>query len=193
MTTEEKLKHFQDICTGDAKARSDKLAEDHKKALEASYEEHVNQAKRQAEMQISAETEKLEKEQNRKLSVGELDMKRELGRKQEELKEKLFSELRDRLAEFRKTDEYLNMLDSQVESAVQYAGDEKLTVYLDPDDADKAEQIGEKYKIELKTSETSFGGGTQAELPERHILIDNSFESKIAEARQDFNFDLGGN
>ncbi len=193
MTTEEKLKHFQDICTGDARARSDKMVNDHQKALEASYEEHVKQAKRQAQMQITAEKEKLEKEQNKKLAVGELDMKYEYGRKQQEYKQKLFAELREKIAEYRKTEDYLQLLEDQTARAVQFAGGEKLTVYLDPDDADQASRIGEKYKVEVQTAAASFGGGTQAVLPGRHVLIDNSFASKIEEAQQDFNFDLGGN
>ena len=50
-----------------------------------------------ADMQVEAETEKLEREINKRLSIGQLDLKREASHKQEELKDKLFVELRDKL------------------------------------------------------------------------------------------------
>ncbi len=192
MTTEEKLEHFQDICTQDAKARSDKLVDDHKKALEAAYEQHVAHAKNQARMQITAETEKLEKELNKKRSAEELNRKREFSRCQEEYKEKLFAELKDRIAGFMKTEEYVQLLESQIEAAVNYAGKDELIVYLDPADEGLAAQITEKYSVNLKMSDASFGGGTRAILPQRHVLIDNSFDAKMDEARHEFTFDLGG-
>ena len=44
MTTEEKLKHFQDICMEDARERSARMLDDYMKALEGAYEEHTADA-----------------------------------------------------------------------------------------------------------------------------------------------------
>ena len=41
MTTEEKLKHFQDICMTDARERSARMLDDYMNALEAAFEEHA--------------------------------------------------------------------------------------------------------------------------------------------------------
>ena len=49
MTTEEKLKHFQDICMEDARDRSAKMLDDYMAALEKSFEEHTADAKRRAD------------------------------------------------------------------------------------------------------------------------------------------------
>lgn len=192
MTTEEKLKHFQDICITDARERSGKMLDDYMNALEASYEEHVADARRRARMQVEAETEKLEREINKRLSIAQLDLKREVSRKQEGLKEKLFVELRDRLANFMETQEYQQLLEQQVKAAKDFAGDEELIIYMDPSDADKARRIAMHHNAVIKISEYSFNGGTRAVVPEKHILIDNSFETKLQEARHDFKFDLGG-
>lgn len=192
MTTEEKLKHFQDICMEDARERSAKMLDDYMNALETAYEEHVADAKRRAEMQVAAQTEKLEREINKRLSIGQLDLKREFSRRQEELKDKLFVELRDRLANFMETQEYQRLLDRQVKDAKEFAGDEELIVYMDPSDADKVQRIAMHHNATIKVSEYSFDGGTRAVIPGKHILIDNSFETKLAEARHEFKFDLGG-
>lgn len=192
MTTEEKLKHFQDICMEDARERSAKMLDDYMNALETAYEEHVADAKRRADMQVAAQTEKLEREINKRLSIGQLDLKREFSRRQEELKDKLFVELRDRLANFMETQDYQRLLDRQVKDAKEFAGDEELIVYMDPSDADKVQRIAMHHNASIKVSEYSFDGGTRAVIPGKHILIDNSFETKLAEARHEFKFDLGG-
>lgn len=192
MTTEEKLKHFQDICMTDARERSGKMLDDYVNALESAYEEHITDAKRRARMQVEAETEKLQREINKRLSIGQLDLKREVSRKQEGLKDKLFVELRDRLANYMETQEYQQLLERQVKAAKQFAGDEELVIYMDPSDEDKAQRIALHYNAVIRISEYSFTGGTRAVVPNKHILIDNSFETRIKEARHEFKFDLGG-
>ena len=192
MTTEEKLKHFQDICMEDARERSAKMLDDYMNALESAYEEHTADARRRADMQVEAETEKLEREINKRLSIGQLDLKREFSRRQEELKDKLFVELRDKLANFMETQEYQRLLDRQVKAVKEFAGNEELIVYMDPSDVDKVQRIALHHNASIKISEYSFDGGTRAVIPGKHILIDNSFETKLNEARHEFKFDLGG-
>ena len=160
MTTEEKLKHFQDICMTDARERSARMLDDYMNALEAAFEEHAADARRRADMQVEAETEKLEREINKRLSIGQLDLKREASHRQEELKE--------------------------------FAGDEELIIYMDPSDVDKLQRIAMHHNATIKVSEYSFNGGTRAVLPGKHILIDNSFQTKLDEARHEFKFDLTG-
>ena len=192
MTTEEKLKHFQDICMEDARERSARMLDDYMNALESAYEEHTADARRRADMQVEAETEKLEREINKRLSIGQLDLKREFSRRQEELKDKLFVELRDKLAKFMETQEYQRLLDRQVKAVKEFAGNEELIVYMDPSDVDKVQRIALHHNASIKISEYSFDGGTRAVIPGKHILIDNSFETKLNEARHEFKFDLGG-
>ena len=184
MTTEEKLKHFQDICMEDARERSARMLDDYMKALEGAYEEHTADARRRADMQVEAETEKLEREINKRLAIGQLDLKREFSRRQEELK--------DKLANFMETQEYQRLLDHQVKAVKEFAGDEELIVYMDPSDVDKVQRIALHHNASIKISEYSFNGGTRAVIPGKHILIDNSFETKLNEARHAFKFDLGG-
>ena len=184
MTTEEKLKHFQDICMEDARDRSAKMLDDYMAALEKSFEEHTADAKRRADMQVAMETEKLEREMNKRLSIAQLDLKREVSHKQEELK--------DLLENFMDTGDYQRLLESQVKAAKEFAGDAELIIYMDPSDQDKLQRIAMHHNATIKVSEYSFMGGTRAVIPAKHILIDNSFETKLKEARHEFKFDLGG-
>ena len=95
MTIEEKLKHFQDICMEDARDRSSRMLDDYMKALEKTFEEHKQAERKNADLQVKLETEKLEREINKKLSIEQLDLRREAGHRQDELKDKLFVELND--------------------------------------------------------------------------------------------------
>lgn len=191
LTTEEKLQHFLDTCMEDARTRSSRMLDEYMTALEQSFEEHKADSRHRAEMQLRQETEKIERDINKQLSIEQIGIKRTLGQKQEELKDKLFVELKDMLANFLETPEYQKLLERQVSEAVEFAGTDPITIYLDPADEDKARRLNLHHgKAEIKVSEYSFNGGCRAVIPTRHILIDNSFQTKLAEARENFHFDL---
>lgn len=191
LTTEEKLQHFLDTCMEDARTRSNRMLDDYMSALEQTFKEHQADATRRAEMQLHQETEKIGREINKKLSIEQIGIKRTLGLKQEELKDKLFVELKDMLANFLETPEYQKLLDRQVAKAVEFAGNDPIIIYLDPVDEDKVRMLALHHgKAQIKISEYSFSGGCRAVIPVRHILIDNSFQTRLEEARENFHFDL---
>lgn len=188
MTIEEKLKHFQDICMEDARDRSARMLDDYMKALEKTFEEHKQEAEKNANLQVKMETEKLKRETNKRLSIEQLDLRREAGRRQDELKDKLFVELRDYLANFMETEDYDKFLERQVKSVKEFAGDEEFVVYMDPSDGERARRISLYLGVAIRISEYSFLGGIRAVIPGRHILIDNSFQTRLEEARHGFKF-----
>ncbi|MDO5416854.1 MAG: V-type ATP synthase subunit E [Lachnospiraceae bacterium] len=192
MTTDEKLQHFLDICMEDARDRSGRLFDEYAKGLEKTLEEHKTDARRRARMQIQGETEKIEREMNKELAVEQINLRRAISQRQNELTDMLFVELKDMLANYMETSRYLHLLDAQIKHAKEFAGQEELIIYMDPSDADKANRLAMQNNARIKISEYSFGGGTRAVIPSRHILIDNSFETKLAEAKQAFRFETGG-
>lgn len=190
MTTEEKLQHFLDFCMEDARARSGKMLDEYTAALEKTFAEHQEDVKRRTSKRLEMESERIEREINKKLSLEQIGIKRELGKKQDELKDKLFVELRDKLAQYMETPEYTALLERQIQEAKKFAGKEFVTIYIDPADESKLSSLSFHNSTEVRVSEYSFAGGTRAVIPSRHILIDNSFETKLNEAKRDFRFDL---
>ncbi|MEG0214916.1 MAG: ATPase [Hungatella sp.] len=197
MTTEEKLEHFQCFCIEDARTRSAKMLDEYSSALEQADTEHQADAHRHADMQLKAETAQIRREINKQLSIEQIGLKRTFGQKQDELKDKLFVELKDKLANFMESIEYQHLLEAQVAAAKTVAGEEPLIVYLDPVDEDKMRRICLHHHVDIRISQYSFSGGTRAVIPSKNILIDNSFQTKVAEAKENFRFDLtaeaGGN
>ena len=192
MTIEEKLEHFESLCYGDATGRSNKMLADYTASLRSILEEHKRDARRQSDMQVDAEVEKIEHEINKQLSIEQINIKREYSQKQEELKTMLISELRNRLALFMDSADYQRFLESEVKKALEFAQDAPMTVYLDPSDEDKLNRIALHTGAEIKLSDTTFLGGIQAVIPSKNILIDNSFKTKLAEISDKFQFRIGG-
>lgn len=196
MTTEEKLEHFQNFCIEDARTRSAKMLDEYINALEETFNEHQHDARRRAKMQFSAEAAHVQREINKQLSIEQIDIKRTLGQKQDELKDKLFVELIDKLENFMETADYQRLLDDQIIQAKEIAGKEPLIIYLDPTDESKARKLALQHHADIHISQYSFFGGIRAVIASKNILIDHSFETKLAEAKEAFRFvlntDTGG-
>lgn len=189
MNTEEKLKHFLDTCMKDARARSSRMLNEYTSSLEKSFEEHKQEARRHSQNQIRQETEQIDRDINRQLSAAQLELKRMLGKRQDELKDQLFAELGDRLLKYRKTPEYEKLLEHQIDSAVRFADGRDILVWLDPDDKDLLPALSGRFpQAELKLSDYSFSGGTRAIISSGKLLIDNSFQVRLTEMRESFYF-----
>ena len=176
LTTEEKLQHFEDICTGDALKKYEQAVSDYTAYEEKILNEHKENARKQAALQIAAEKERIARETNKNLSLGQIEIRRSYSRKDEELRGKVFSELRDRLARFKK------------EKA--FAGSSEIHIYIDPSDREKQNLLSLRTDCDIRVSQYPFLGGTRAVIASKNILIDNSFETKLKEAEQDFQFSL---
>lgn len=191
MTTEEKLKHFEESSLERARAKSLELIAEHQAALEQIEQEHKEIKMRQAKLQIKAETEHLKQQMNMTLSKEQLQIKRRITLQHNELKEKLFTEVRAKLEEFMNTREYERLLISQIHEILSIAGQEQVTIYIDPADSSRHTALQAECRVPITISAYSFLGGTRAVLPDRHILIDNSFATRLEEEKEAFTFDGG--
>ena len=111
--------------------------------------------------------------------------------KETEFKDKLFQEVAALVEAYKKTPEYVQVIKKQIIDAKSFAKNDDIIIYLDPADASKKHDLEEETKCTLTMSEYSFGGGMRAVIPARSILIDNSMDSRIAEVRNEFQFDGG--
>lgn len=188
MTTEEKLEHFQSFCIQDVKNQSAKILEDYMAELERQFNDHKIERKRQADLMLQSETEKISQELNKKLAIEQLNNKRIFSHKQEELKKKLFIEVQDLLETFMMTPEYEKLLQKLIKEAKDFAGENELIIYIDPTDGDKVRRLSLDQNVDLTISEYSFSGGIRAVIPSKNILIDHSFAAKLEETKHNFQF-----
>lgn len=94
--------------------------EEHRRALEKLFQEHTVDKDRQAALEVKTETDRLKRENNITLSKERLEIKRDISRKQEELKETLFVEVQEKLADYMATQEYQQLLISQIREIMKF-------------------------------------------------------------------------
>ncbi|MCI7812984.1 MAG: V-type ATP synthase subunit E [Lachnospiraceae bacterium] len=191
MTTEEKLKHFEESSISKAKSLASDMIRDHQKALDQIFCEHKKEKDRQIALQIQTETESLRRANNMTLSREQLKMKRICTQKNEELKEQIFSEVLEKLKNYRKTEDYTSLLQQQIDKIHEVAGNQEVKIYFDPEDAPLVESLHAEGHSSFLIADDTFLGGTKAMIPSRHILIDHSFQTKLEEAKKDFTFHGG--
>ena len=127
-----------------------------------------------------------------RLAINQIGLKRTYSQKQEELQGRIFSELRDRLARFMETPAYETLLKEQIRKARDFAQGEEIHIYIDPADQEKQNLLSMETGCDIRVSQYPFSGGTRAVIASKNILIDNSFETKLKEAGENFQFILGG-
>ena len=101
MTTEEKLKYFEESSLEEARKQAAAMIEEYKVNLTKVEEEHKATTLRQSDLQLKTESDNLKRSNNMALSKEQLQIKRKITQKQNELKEKLFVEVKQQLEDCR--------------------------------------------------------------------------------------------
>ncbi|MFR6332454.1 MAG: ATPase [Eisenbergiella sp.] len=188
MTTEEKLKHFLDVTTESTNAKNAKVLEDYTTALEKAFEEHKEESTRKAALQLKLSEDSFKKKQNAEIARAQLQIRERVSGLSEELKAKLFTEVRDKLERYMDTREYQDYLVAEI-GRRRYRRDEVL-IYIDPADSGKLNSLAAMTNTTVEVSKYGFGGGIRALIRSRNILIDQSFETKLKEAEEMFVFQI---
>ena len=175
MTIDEKLQHFYEVSLDEAREDAAQAIQEHKEHLARTLEDHKQTSRQNAEAEIKAETGHVRREVNKALSAEQITLRRDLSRKQEELKETLFAEVKTKVQQFITTAEY----------------DEYLCRRISSSDKSKANDLAQKTGTPLQVSKEDFIGGIRAEIPHKNILIDNSFSANLASMCREFKFDGG--
>ena len=166
MTIDERVAHLQEAAMEEARAKANAIVKQHEQTLTNVLNQHKGEANRQSDVRIKAETVSARQQQNMAVSKAQLELKREYGKRQKELKQELFQEVLKELQEFMKTDEYKELLVAYIEKAARFTNGEDLKIYINPSDADKKEWLEERTGMTLTVSKENFVGGVRAVVKE---------------------------
>ena len=186
MTLDEKLDHFYSSVIDSATKQNIEIVEEYKKILQKNFEERKEAALRKAEANYRMASDNIIRERNRKLSSETMEIKRKLLERTAEITDQIFEDVKLKLIEFMKTPEYKDLLCAQIGNANSFAKEDAITIYINPSDTDKLSVLTEKTGVSLTISDRDFLGGTRAVISSRNILIDNSFMTKLEEAKSSF-------
>lgn len=192
MTLEEKIAHLQESSMEEARSEGNQIIKSHADALEHIFNEHKAEALRQSETRIKSETTRARQQLNKAMAKSQIELKREQGKCQTELKNRLFEEVNDLINEYMKTPAYCDYLAAQIMNAAKFADGEDLTLFINPTDEDKKDALEARTGMKLTISREDFIGGIRAVIHERNILIDHSFKSAISTEYDKFLFIGGG-
>ena len=144
MTLEEKIAHLQTSSMEQARAEGNVIIDAHKEALEKVFEDHRAEALRQSETRIKAETTNARLSLNQAAAKSQLEIKRRQGKVQQELKDKIFEEVMGLVDDYMKTAAYGDFLVKCIRQAVDFAGQDPVTIYINP--SDEAKRPGERHR-----------------------------------------------
>lgn len=191
MTTEEKLQHFYEVSMDTAREEATKVLDEYKAALETEMERHKQEKQAASESQFKIDSDNAARKINKALSAEHLHIKRKLSKKQQKLKESIFAEVEELLDDFSKKPEYTDWLEDKIKQSLEIAENDSVQIYLTAKDSAKAEELTKRTGITPLISETDFLGGIRAVIPEKNILIDNTFLTAFENEKERFNFDGG--
>lgn len=191
MTTEEKLQHFYEVSMDTAREEATKVLDEYKAALETEMKRHKQEKQAASESQFKIDSDNAAREINKALSAEHLHIKRKLSKKQQKLKESIFAEVEELLDDFSKKPEYTDWLEDKIKQSLEIAENDSVQIYLTAKDSAKAEELTKRTGITPLISETDFLGGIRAVIPEKNILIDNTFLTAFENEKERFNFDGG--
>ena len=188
MTTEEKLEQFHKICMEDAELQYRRQVSDHEKRLSGEFEAHEKERKQRQERLLASGKEKILREERRRFSAEQMKLRHTVSEQQSYYRDKLFSEVREKLSAFRKTAEYRKLVERQMERVREAAGEDACEIYLEEADGTLFSELPD----EVKLCREALGGGTIGVIPAKHILIDQSFRTRLEEEEQAFCFTAEG-
>lgn len=188
MEIKDKIEVFFHAAIDAANEQSKEILEDYKNVYQEGLLEYEKNKQDGQQTRTRIAEAAVRKEVNRTVSEQVLQLKKEYHIRQEERKEELFALVEEKIAAYRKTSEYKSCLTEKIHAAKKLAGDEALTVYLDPADQALQKELEQQTACVLTVSKETFGGGIRAVVRSRNILMDESFDRKLEEEKEQFSF-----
>jgi len=188
MTIEEKMEHFRSISLESANNKSAESLSSYKASLDDELAFHKENATLLSEESKRARMNQVKANSKKELASAQMLIKKQITNKQSELKSKVFESVRGKLIAYRKTPEYVKQLENQIDKIIKEYGDLNITIYIDPEDSHLLNGLNESFNVNIEVYKKEFLGGTRTIVPEKNILIDNSFKTRLIEEQEQFAF-----
>lgn len=190
MTIEEKMEHFRSLSLESANSKSAESLSSYKDSLNEELEIHKETAIQLAEESKKALLNQVRASSKKELASAQMMIKKELMQRQSYIKAKTFDIVRQKITDFRKSSDYADLLIRQIHDVMHEYNEYDITIYIDPDDNNLLEKLKSETGGNIKIYNKEFLGGTRTIVPERNILIDNSFKTRLSDEQDQFTITL---
>ena len=182
----EKLNTFTSLVLKDAEQKREKLLEN----VQKEYSERIDAKENELLQGAYENIQSAQKSANERVLHAELDSKKKLIMRREEIIDDVMKLSRAKIVEFIESDKYEEWLLSKIEKALFEVGKGSKTIYISSDDIklkEKIEQIPDTSRITVEASgEKDFLGGTKVLNTDRKVAVDYSFKEMLSEEKQKF-------
>lgn len=186
----EKLNTFTSLVLKDAEQKREKLLENVQKEYSERIDAKENELLQGAYENIQQNIQSSQKSANERVLHAELDSKKKLIMRREEIIDDVMKLSRAKIVEFIESDKYEEWLLSKIEKALFEVGKGSKTIYISSDDIklkEKIEQIPDTSRITVEASgEKDFLGGAKVLNTDRKVAVDYSFKEMLSEEKQKF-------
>ena len=186
----EKLNTFTSLVLKDAEQKREKLLENVQKEYSERIDAKENELLQGEYENIQQNIQSAQKSANERVLHAELDSKKKLIMRREEIIDDVMKLSRAKIVEFIESDKYEEWLLSKIEKALFEVGKGSKTIYISSDDIklkEKIEQIPDTSRITVEASgEKDFLGGAKVLNTDRKVAVDYSFKEMLSEEKQKF-------
>lgn len=183
----EKLNNFTSLVMKDASAKRDRLFENIEKEYSERMDEKETEILKFAYENIQQSIHDSKKEANDRVRQAELESRKKLIMRREEIIDEIMKLSRNKLLEFIKSDKYEEWLIGKIEKAMFEVGKGKKTVIISADDIAFREKIEQMSEVTVEASpERDFLGGVKVVNVSRRVSVDYSFGEMLSQQKRGF-------
>lgn len=186
MNTDKKLEHFMDISIQSAGQQAADIIEKYRTGLDEGFEAHKDSLKAASKDTLDTKKSIIRRNVKKALSDKETEIKKQFTTKNLYYRQKIFDEAVEILHEFKNSPEYFDYMCKAINNALHFANGENIKIYIVPEDLPLKEKLCNAVNAEIEVSDSDFTGGIRAVIPSINILIDESFETKLAELKENY-------
>ncbi len=186
MTIEEKMEHFRSISLESANTQSEQSLRSYKQSLADELEIHKETSKNLAEESKRALLNQVRTTAKKELASAQMSIKKDLTNRQSIIQSKVFDLVREKIAVYRKSPEYLSFLIRQINKLSEDYEGLDITIYISLEDSDLLDELKKNTGSNIIVYEKDFLGGTRTIIPEKNILVDYSFKTRFADEQEKF-------
>lgn len=164
----------------DAQRERDKLEKEADEKAEKTLSEMKRELSAAADKKLQNNAVRLEKENREKILQAEMNAKKELITYREKIVDDVFGEVKERLLQYRESEEYTKWLNEKAEKALSECGEGEKVLFINKADKEKISCFDGK----LEACEII--GGVKAVNSTKGIVADYTFDEMLSEERRIF-------
>lgn len=186
MTTEQKLAIFSKTALENATKKKKAELDTYKKKLQKEFSQKKVDEKNKQMALYEQSIQQLKQEKQQQVAAIKNQLRKDLAAKTSGFIDDIFDAVKSELTLYKSTTKYVTYLEKQIEIIQTIAGRDTIKWFLDSTDASLKDLLERKYNITINLNKTPILGGILAKIPSKNLYVDETFLSKMKEARETF-------